>query len=53
MTYLAAKRLHNGDEITVKATNNIIRVVGDVEIDGKDVFIYCTDGNLYHHRDIH
>lgn len=52
MTFRDAKKLHNEDEVTVKSTGKLLKVLGDVEIDGKDAFIRCTDGNLYHHKAI-
>lgn len=54
MRYKDARKLHNEDEIIVKSTGASLQVVGEVEDDTvhRDVFIRCTDGNLYHHRDV-
>lgn len=49
MSFIQAKKLHNEDEVIVKATGRVLTVI-DIEIDGRDVFIRCSDGNLYHHR---
>ena len=51
MQYRNAKRLHNEDEVVIKATGRSKYVV-QIEIHEKDVFIYCDDGTLYHHTDI-
>lgn len=49
MTFREAKKLHDEDEVIVKRTDRVLQVIGDVEVDGKDVFIYCSDGQVYHH----
>lgn len=49
MTFRDAKKLHNGDEVIFKETKSILYVV-EVKIDGSDIYIYCDDGNWYHHR---
>lgn len=49
MKFGDAKRLHDEDEVTVKETGRVLQVLGDVEVDGKDVFIRCSDGRVYHH----
>ena len=48
MTFREAKKLHNDDEVFAKGTSKSLRVV-DIEVEGKDVFIRCDDGRLYHH----
>lgn len=48
MRYRDAKKLHNGDEVHVKGTAEILSVI-ETEIQEKDVFVRCTDGCLYHH----
>lgn len=52
MTFAEAKKLHDEDEVIVKKTGQVLQVLGDVEVDGKDVFIRCTDGRVYHHTGI-
>lgn len=56
MRFRDAKKLHNGDEVTVKETNseNPARSlwVISVEIEDKDVFIHCDDGGTYHHTEV-
>lgn len=49
MKYKDAKHLHDEDEVVVKKTGEILYVLGDIEVDGKDIFIRCSDGELYHH----
>lgn len=49
MKFVDAKKLHDEDEVIVKKTGCVLHVLGDVEVDGKDVFIPCDDGKLYHH----
>lgn len=51
MRYRDAKKLHNEDEVIIKATG-CSKYVVDIEIHKKDVFVYCDDGILYHHTDI-
>lgn len=51
MRYKDAKRLHNEDEVIIKASGCLQYVV-DVDIHEKDVFVRCDDGGLYHHTDI-
>lgn len=58
MKYRDAKKLHNGDEIIVKETNEILTVLNAYEprpvndIVRKIVLVECDDGNTYHHCDI-
>lgn len=50
MTYRQAKKLRNEDEVIIKATGKVLRVVQiELSRQGHDVFIYCDDGNCYHH----
>ena len=49
MKFVDAKKLRDEDEVIVKKTGCVLHVLGDVEVDGKDVFIPCDDGKLYHH----
>ena len=49
MKFVDAKKLHDEDEVIVKRTGCVLHVLGDVQVDGKDVFIPCDDGKLYHH----
>lgn len=51
MDYRHAKKLHNEDEILIKATGETLRVV-EVENTGRAVIVVCDDGHAYHHRDI-
>lgn len=48
MTFREAKKLHNEDEVLVKGTSKSLHVV-DIEVEGRNVFIRCDDGKLYHH----
>ena len=58
MKYNDAKKLHNGDEIIVKETNEILTVLQAYQprplnnIVRKIILVECDDGNTYHHRDI-
>lgn len=52
MLYKYAKNLHNGDEVIVKHTNEIVTVIDITYIDDKKVIVMCDDGNEYHHKDI-
>ena len=47
MKFVDAKKLRDEDEVIVKKTSCVLHVLGDVEVDGKDVFIPCDDGKLY------
>ena len=54
MTFSNAKKLHNGDEVIIKSGRRpfpCLRVIS-IRIEGKNVFIYCEDGNSYHHREV-
>lgn len=52
MLYKYAKDLHNGDEVIIKHTNEIVTVIGITYKDDKKIIIMCDDGNEYHHKDI-
>jgi len=53
MTYQAAKKLHNEDEV-IRKEDDVSLYVIDIEIDeiNKNVWILCDDGNNYHHDDV-
>lgn len=53
MTYRFAKTLHNEDEVTVKKTGVVLRVV-EVEVfkDPRAVTILCDDGERYSHLEL-
>lgn len=56
MTYRNAQKLHNEDEVTIKATGRVLRVLNTIVINDplftKAVFIECEDGNTYRHTDV-
>lgn len=58
MTYANAKKLHNGDEVTVKETGEVLMVIQAYEprptnmIYRKNILVECDDGNTYHHTAI-
>lgn len=53
MNYVYAKNLHNEDEVISKKTGTSLRVVRtDVDEESRDVFIYCDDGQYYHHTEV-
>lgn len=51
MTYQSALKLKPGDVVSIKLIRRELSVVR-IEIDdqSRDVFIYCSDGECYHHR---
>lgn len=54
MTFRNAKKLHNEDEVTIKETGNILRVL-DAYVNlfnSKQILIKCEDGNTYTHKEI-
>lgn len=51
MTYRDALKLHNEDEVTVKATNTVMQVV-EIITHKTYVEVLLEDGNYYHHKDI-
>ena len=58
MKYADAKKLYNGDEVTVKETKQILTVIRAYEprpmnmIYRKNILIECDDGNTYHHTHV-
>ena len=53
MTYRHAKKLNNGDAVTIKKTGQVMRVVStEVQLGRKNVSIMCEDGNWYHHTEV-
>ena len=58
MKYADAKKLHNGDEVTVKETNEILTVIQAYaprpmnNIYRKQILVECDDGNTYYHTEI-
>lgn len=52
MNYATAKKLHDEDEVIVKATGVAMQVIGDPEVEDKTVFVTLDDGNRYNHRQI-
>ena len=55
MRYRDALKLHNEDEVTVKETGAVLRVIchtSDFHRCLPSCMILCDDGNTYHHRDV-
>lgn len=53
MKYIYAKKLHNEDEVICKKTNTPLVVIStEVDTKTRNVFVYCDDGNTYHHTEI-
>lgn len=52
MRYRNAKKLHNGDEVSVKKTGLVQQVLTVERPDEKTILVYCDDGCTYHHREI-
>ena len=53
MTYRAAKKLHNEDEVIRKSDGCPLYVVStEHHPDEKAVFIFCDDGDCYHHKEV-
>ena len=53
MKYIYAKRLHNEDEVISKESGASLYVIStEVDTENKNVFVYCDDGNTYHHTEI-
>lgn len=53
MRYVDAKRLHNGDEVTVKETGTVQRVISKiVRLGRKEVEVLLEDGYEYLHTEI-
>lgn len=51
MTYKEALKLHNEDEVIVKETNVVMRVIEVINHENY-AEILLEDGNYYHHKDI-
>ena len=51
MRYREAKKLHNGDEITVKETG-FVETVSYIEDHGDDVYVFTCEGSDYRHTEI-
>ena len=54
MTYQFAKQLHNGDEVTIKETNEVVTVIATI-VEEKDVWIEAMTNDGFkqlHHREI-
>lgn len=52
MRYKYAKTLHNEDEVIVKATGEVLNVFSVEKDDGKNLFLLCSDGNVYNHKEL-
>lgn len=53
MRYVEAKRLHNGDEVTVKETGAVLCVISKiVRLGRKEVEVLLEDGCEYLHTEI-
>lgn len=53
MTYSAAKKLHNGNEVLRKSDGCPLYVTNtEHHTDKKTILIFCNDGECYHHKDI-
>lgn len=56
MTFRNAERLHNEDEVTIKETGRVLRVlnayVASDPLWSRCVLIECEDGNTYHHTEV-
>lgn len=51
MTYTNAKKLVNDATVVIKKTKATV-TVADIDLQDKDCFVLCDDGNVYHHRDL-
>jgi len=51
MTYREAMKLHNGDEVRVIETNEVMQVI-EIIIYKEYVDIMLEDGNYYYHKEI-
>lgn len=48
-----AKRLYNGDEVTIKETNKVVTVLQSYTSEnGKHIIVECDDGNAYYNDEI-
>lgn len=51
MTFQKAQGIRTNDMVVVKSDGHSTSVTR-IEIDGKDIFLYCSDGKVYHHTAI-
>lgn len=51
MTYGAAKKLHNEDEVTRKSDGRVLTIL-NVEVTDKAVMMLCDDGETYRHTEV-
>lgn len=54
MRYTDAIKLHSGDEVMMKGRGNHVCTVLEVRIDAanRDCFLFCDDGNTFHHTEV-
>lgn len=53
MTYDNAKNLHNEDEVTIKATGEIVTVLQAYPSEnGNYIVLECDDGNTYYNDEV-
>lgn len=56
MTFRNAKKLHNEDEVTIKRTGRVVRILNAYVIDDplftKAVVIEADDGHTYTHTEV-
>lgn len=54
MTYKEAKQLHNEDEVRIKETGEIRRVLDAYvnPLNHKYISVECDDGNTYYHDQV-
>lgn len=51
MTYREAKKLHNGDEVIIKKTSEVVTVIEN-HIFAKRTELLCNNGNIYYHNEV-
>lgn len=51
MTRKMANKLHNEDEVVKKLTGEVLTVIS-IRKEGRNVFIFCDDGNEYHNKEL-
>ena len=53
MTFEHAKKLHNGDEVSVKVTGEIVTVLQTYQLeDKKHIAIECDNGYTYYNDEV-
>ena len=53
MTFANAKKLHNEDEVTIKATGAVLTVLDAYPSENnKHIIIECDDGNTYYNDEV-